>query len=157
VRADLAGPTDVPWLIDVDQQVHLRPDGPGRALIGGFLGRDEAVDQECYKREYDKAWADEVRVAVAAAFGLTDADSEILEGWAGLYPGTVDYLPVVELSLPGLITAAGFSGTGLMHAPAIGDIVNSLAQGKSHPAIDISGLASSRFKTPGKSRDRTGF
>lgn len=29
-----------PWLIDVDNQVHLRPDGEGRALIGGFLGKN---------------------------------------------------------------------------------------------------------------------
>lgn len=157
VRADMTGHEDMPWLIDVDRQVHLRPDGPGRALIGGFLGRDAVVDPEQYARENDRGWVREVRIAAAKAFGLTDRNCKILSGWAGLYPGTLDYLPVLELSLPGLITAAGFSGTGLMHAPAIGQIVGSLAQGNPDQFIDISSLSASRFKSRSEPREHSGF
>lgn len=157
VCADITGPEDMPWLIDVDKQVHLRPDGPGRALIGGFLGRDEVVDPDRYIGENDRAWVGEVRIAAAEAFGLTDRNCKILAGWAGLYPGTLDYMPVLELSLPGLITAAGFSGTGLMHAPAIGQIVSSLAQGKPVEAFDVSSLAASRFNSQSAAREHTGF
>ncbi len=157
VRADMAGPVDTPWLIDVDRQVHLRPDGTGRALMGGFLGRDETVDPEQYARDNDRVWAREVRIAAAKAFGLTDRNCKIITGWAGLYPGTLDYLPVLELSMPGLVTAAGFSGTGLMHAPAIGDIVNSLAQGKNFPQLDVTGLSAQRFKSQTGVAESTGF
>jgi sarcosine oxidase subunit beta len=156
-RAEFSGPKDVPWLIDVDRQVHLRPDGPGRALIGGFLGRDEVVDPDHYARENDRVWVRDVRIAAAKAFGLSDRNCKILSGWAGLYPGTADYLPVLELSKPGLITAAGFSGVGLMHAPAIGQIVNGLTQGKPDEVMDISMLASSRFDQPSAAREKTGF
>lgn len=157
VRGDIGGPAEFPWLIDVDLQVHLRPDGAGRALIGGFLGRDEEVDPDRYAHENHRDWVDEVRIAATKAFGLTRQDCEILAGWAGLYPGTSDYLPVLEMSLPGMITAAGFSGTGLMHAPAVGQIVSLLAQGRTDEVIDISSLAASRFNSRSVAQEQTGF
>src|SRR5207247_8137740 len=36
----------LPWLIDADGQVHVRPDVDGGAQVGGFLGRDETVDPD---------------------------------------------------------------------------------------------------------------
>ena len=157
VRPQRPVPDDTPWLIDLDTEVHLRPDGQGRALIGGFLGADEAADPEHYAREYSPDWADRVRVAAADSFGLSAPDCEIVEGWAGLYPGTLDYLPVVEVSMPGLITAAGFSGTGLMHAPAVGQLVAGLATGDEPPGLDLSALSSARFKEGPGVAEQTGF
>lgn len=157
VRSGRAVPDGTPWLIDLDAQVHLRPDGQGRALIGGFLGKDEAADSEHYAREFSQDWADRVRAAAATSFGLTEADCRIVEGWAGLYPGTADYLPVVEETVPGLITSAGFSGTGLMHAPAIGRIVADLARGQAPQGIDLSALRSSRFDGARTVAEATGF
>jgi len=150
-------PDVLPWLIDTDRQVHLRPDGGGRALIGGFMGRNESTDPQFYAREYSADWARRVRVEVSKAFGLTEPDCEIVEGWAGLYPGTFDYLPVLEESLPGLITAAGFSGTGLMHAPAIGKIVADMVSGRTPDGIDISSLGSGRFSKLSSVAETGGF
>lgn len=78
-------------------------------------------------------------------------------GFAGLYPGTFDYLPVLEESLPELITAAGFSGTGLMHAPAIGEIVADMVSGRTPGGIDISSLGSGRFSKPSSVAETSGF
>jgi len=149
--------SELPWLIDTDRQVHLRPDGGGRVLIGGFMGQDKPTDPQSYAQEYSTEWANRVRVEVSKAFGLTKADSEIVEGWAGLYPGTCDYLPVLEMSLPGLITAAGFSGTGLMHAPAIGKIVADMVSGHTSGGIDISSLGSDRFEQTTHVTETSGF
>ena len=157
VRPTQPVPDILPWLIDTDRQVHLRPDGGGRALIGGFMGRNESTDPQFYAREYSADWARRVRVEVSKAFGLTEPDCEIVEGWAGLYPGTFDYLPVLEESLPGLITAAGFSGTGLMHAPAIGEIVADMVSGRTPDGIDISSLGSGRFSKPSSIAETSGF
>ena len=157
VRPTQPVPDILPWLIDTDRQVHLRPDGGGRALIGGFMGRDESTDPKLYTREYSADWARRVRGEVSKAFGLTEPDCEIVEGWAGLYPGTFDYLPVLEESLPGLITAAGFSGTGLMHAPAIGTIVADMVSGRTPDGIDISSLSSGRFSKPSSVAETSGF
>ena len=157
VGPELPVPDETPWLIDLDSQVHLRPDGQGRALIGGFLGRDDPVEPSEYDRKVSDSWSRQVREAAAKSFGIVDKACAIVDSWAGLYPGTLDYQPVLEISKPGLITAAGFSGTGLMHAPAVGQIVADLVSKGSTSALDISGLRSARFGQGGPVMERTGF
>ena len=150
-------PDVIPWLVDVDRQVHLRPDGQGRGLVGGFLGQDPVVDPDRYDPRPDDTWASAVRRAASDAFGLCAADAAIIEGWAGVYAGTPDYHPVIEQSCPGLLTAAGFSGTGLMHAPAVGMLVCELALSGKAESVDISGLRSSRFRDQSEPMDISGF
>ena len=52
---------------------------------------------------------------------------------------TPDKHAIIDVPLPGLIVATGFSGHGFMHSPATGKIVASLVKGKK-PVIDISEL-----------------
>ncbi|MEO1192129.1 MAG: FAD-dependent oxidoreductase [Pseudomonadota bacterium] len=148
---------NMPWLIDVDRQVHVRPDGDGRALIGGFLGHDAATDPERYEQSYSNTWASQVREAAHRAFGLIEPDCEIVTGWAGLYPGTSDYLPVAEVTWPGMVTIAGLSGTGLMHAPAMAEIAWDLAHAVETPWLDTAVLNSRRFDGATQQLERTGF
>lgn len=146
-----------PWMIDVDRQVHLRPDGGGRALIGGFLGRDDPSDPQRFDRDYTDAWADQVRKAASRSFGITPMDCPIVTGWAGLYPGTRDYSPVAEVTAPGMITVAGLSGTGLMHAPAMAEIAWDLANSVDTSWIDARTLSSERFEKTETQLESTGF
>ena len=157
VLPQLPVPDQTPWLIDLDSQVHLRPDGEGRALIGGFLGRDDPVEPSGYDKKVSGNWSQQAREAAARSFGIVDETCDVVDSWAGLYPGTLDYLPVLEISKPGLITAAGFSGTGLMHAPAVGQIVADLVLKGSTSALDITELRSDRFGQGGPVVERTGF
>lgn len=157
VRPDAPIPSETPWLIDTDAQVHLRPDGEGCALIGGFLGADEASEPQNFQAAYDTNWADRVREAACFAFGLTGPKVEIVDGWAGLYPGTQDYLPIVEHTCPGLLTVAGMSGTGLMHAPAIAEIAWDLHNGIETTWIDRTQLSVARFKRSSGIVETTGF
>ena len=119
-------PDRIPWLIDIDKQVHLRPNGSGQALIGGFLGKDEAVNPKIYSPATSKEWLAQVIKVAQQTFGVSGANPIVLRHWSGLYPGTNDYLPVIEETTPGFYTIAGFSGTGLMHAPAVGKIASDL-------------------------------
>ena len=146
-----------PWMIDVDRQVHLRPDGGERALMGGFLGSDTARDPQRFNKDYTDNWADQVRRVASTAFAVTERDCPIVTGWAGLYPGTVDYLPVAEVTVPGMITIAGLSGTGLMHAPAIAEIAWDLSTGSDTTWIDAKALSSERFKSTEGQLESTGF
>ena len=150
-------PEGIPWLIDIDHQVHMRPDGSGRALVGGFLGHDDPDDPDDYNPALSERWSTAVREQASQSFHLSRPDCPVLRGWAGLYPGTVDYLPVLEQSIPGLVTAAGFSGTGLMHAPVVGQIVADLVWGGSTSVLDISALQSSRFNNEQPIADSSGF
>ena len=152
-----AVPEEIPWLIDMDRQVHMRPDGSGRALIGGFLGHDEATDPNTYDPDLSEEWSKEVRREASHSFCITDPESSVLSGWSGLYPGTVDYMPVIDETLPGLVTAAGFSGTGLMHAPIVGEIVADLTMSTKRNLVDISSLNSTRFTKESQILESTGF
>ena len=72
--------------------------------------------------------------------------ANVKTGWAGLYEDTPDKHPILGhiASVPGFVSAAGFSGHGLMHAPAVGEAIAELIiDGKT--TLDISALSYERF------------
>ena len=79
--------------------------------------------------------------------GMVDAG--LTGGWAGLREMTPDDLGVVGPveGFEGLFVAAGFSGHGFMHAPAIGEVVAARLTGRRAP-VDVSALSPSRFAHP---------
>ncbi len=157
VKPEKPFPDSCPWLIDIDSQVHTRPDGAGRALVGGFLGNNEVTKLKGYDFPISEDWRQRVLIAAERSFGLIDCNSEVLHHWGGLYPGTVDYQPVIEEEKPGLFTAAGFSGTGLMHAPAAGLIMRDLVKFGKSEKINLDAFSSKRFKTFKSVSEKTGF
>ncbi len=73
--------------------------------------------------------------------------ANVKTGWAGFYEDTPDKHPILGnvKAVPGLVCAAGFSGHGLMHAPAAGEAVAQLiVDGRT--TLDISRLAYERFE-----------
>ena len=157
VKPEKSFPDSCPWLIDIDNEVHTRPDGAGRALVGGFLGNNEVTELQGYDFPISEDWRQRVLIAAERSFGLIDWNSEVLQHWGGLYPGTVDYQPVIEEEKPGLFTAAGFSGTGLMQAPAAGLIIKDLVKFGKSEKINLSALSSHRFETLKSVSEKTGF
>jgi len=72
--------------------------------------------------------------------------ANVKTGWAGFYEDTPDKHPIIGRidSVPGFVSAAGFSGHGLMHAPAAGEAVAELiVDGRT--TLDISALSFERF------------
>jgi len=157
VKPERSVPEATPWLIDVDNQVHLRPDGEGKALIGGFLGKNEETNISKYRYDISSEWCEEVLKTAQSSFGLTPTNSEIIQHWGGLYPGTIDYRPVIEQTQTGFYTAAGFAGTGLMHAPAVGMILCDLITKGHTDKIDILKFSSARFSELPEVEETTGF
>jgi sarcosine oxidase subunit beta len=72
----------------------------------------------------------------------------IVEGWAGLYEMTPDHNPIIgeHPDAPGFFLANGFSGHGLMMAPATGKAVADLVMTGSSPTIDVAAFAYDRFR-----------
>jgi sarcosine oxidase, subunit beta len=66
---------------------------------------------------------------------------------AGLYEMTPDHRAIIDRApgIEGLFLATGFSGHGVMHAPATGRIVADLILKGSTEAFDISPLRATRF------------
>ena len=71
----------------------------------------------------------------------------VVSGWAGLYEMTPDHNALVgeHPDLPGFVVAAGFSGHGLMMAPATGLAVAELIADGRATTFDVSPLAPDRF------------
>ena len=72
--------------------------------------------------------------------------ANVKTGWAGFYEDTPDKHPILGriATVPGFISAAGFSGHGLMHAPAAGEAIAELiVEGKT--TLDISALSFDRL------------
>jgi sarcosine oxidase subunit beta len=85
----------------------------------------------------------EERFPSVAASGL-----DLRRSWSGLYEVTPDHHAVLGPvdALPGLFVASGFSGHGVMHAPAAGRaIAEMLLRGRSE-TVDVSALSPDRFR-----------
>ena len=151
-------PPDLPWLIGMRDEVHLRPDAQGRALVGGFLGHDDPADPDDYERRADARWTRNVLETCSRVFGAVDREAIVHRSWAGLYPGTPDRHPIIDRLSNGLFCALGFSGTGLMHAPAAGTLIAELVAEGSIRSADAAALSARRFTDErGPSSEKTGF
>lgn len=132
-------PASMPMTIWIDDGYHFRV-------------RDDRVlllwpDQPPYGFEatVDDAWIDRVasmtreRVPI-----LRDVPIDRSACWAGLYEMTPDKHPLLGWLDDRTFIAAGFSGHGVMHAPAIGELAAQMIAGEK-TTIDVRALRPSRF------------
>ena len=73
--------------------------------------------------------------------------ANVKTGWAGFYEDTPDKHPIIGAvpGVEGFLCAAGFSGHGIMHAPAAGEAIAELiVDGRT--SLDITPLAYDRFR-----------
>lgn len=68
---------------------------------------------------------------------------------------TPDGHPIVDETRPGLVV--GFSGHGLMHAPAVGTTVAELVLNGATSTVDVSDLTADRFGDGNLLAERTVF
>ncbi len=113
------------------EKAYVVPRLDGRLIAGSTLenvGFDKQVTSEGMHKILDG-----VRAMVPAL-----VDSEIIETWAGLRPGTPDGLPIIgKTSVEGLIVATGHYRNGVLLAPATAAIVRDLiVKGKSQMNIE---------------------
>lgn len=140
-------PNAVPLTIDLDTGSYFRPEREGSAIVGGhFDDEDPNVDPDSYSEKVSIDYtitALERAANVATYFG---PNTEVKDGWAGLYAVTPDDHPIIEETIPGFVSAVGFSGHGFQHAPGTGQLVADIILDGSPASIDISALASERFE-----------
>jgi sarcosine oxidase subunit beta len=111
-------PPEVPMTIDADTGVLVRREGERVLVAWSNADEPPGFDTTC-DPEFVLRFAEalEARFPSVAAAGIDQRRS-----WAGLYEVTPDHHailgPVPER--PGLLLATGFSGHGVMHAPAAG-------------------------------------
>ncbi|MFM2310066.1 MAG: hypothetical protein RLY87_2188 [Chloroflexota bacterium] len=138
-------PGQMPLTIDVATGFWMRKEHD--SLIMGLSNPNEPAG---YNIAVDWAWLDTVLDAGFARFPrLGEVTLAEKQCWAGCYEITPDHMPILgrHPDLPSFINAAGFSGHGIMHAPATGLLMaEELLDGRAH-TFDITPLRIERYKT----------
>ncbi|MFC6786764.1 NAD(P)/FAD-dependent oxidoreductase [Halobaculum halobium] len=146
-------PESDPLVIDADTTAHFRPERDGRALVGGHFAEADPIvtDPDRFSEKPDTEWAVEAVERAGRVADYFGPETRLAGGWAGLYAVTPDHHAIVEESVPGVVTAAGFSGHGFQHAPATARTVAELVLDGEASTVDVSGLDRGRFER-GESR-----
>ena len=114
---------------------------------GVLLGMADPDEKPAFDDSVNWDFVPTVVERALARFPILERTS-IRTGWAGLYEDTPDKHPILGKvdGVEGFISAAGFSGHGIMHAPATGELITELiVDGRT--SLDISVLSASRFRT----------
>ena len=117
-------PLTAPMVIDMSTGFHFRPEGRGF-----LLAWNDPEQTPGFRTDFDPAFIEKILVHAAnrvPAFENLPINPK--RAWAGLYAMTPDQhciLGPVE-AVPGFYVANGFSGHGVMHAPATGKILSDL-------------------------------
>jgi sarcosine oxidase subunit beta len=138
-------PERLPMVIDMGTGFHFRPEGRGL-----LLAWDDATAPPCEEPVFDPAFVERIlEVAAARVPSFADLPVNPSKGWAGLYEVTPDKHAILGAvpGVDGLWLACGFSGHGVMHAPATGHVLANLVLHGRCDTIDWSALCFDRFRT----------
>ncbi len=136
-------PHTAPMIIDMSNGFHFRPESRGF-----LLAWNDPEETPGFKTDFDAAFVEKILTRAAdrvPCFANLPVNPK--RAWAGLYEMTPDHHPILGEApeLPGFFLANGFSGHGVMHAPATGKILSDLILTGKTDLIDASLLNLSRF------------
>ena len=136
-------PHTAPMIIDMSNGFHFRPEG-----LGFLLAWNDPEETPGYKTDFDPNFLEKILTRAAARVPVFESLAvNPKRAWAGLYEMTPDHHPILgpAAKAPGLFLANGFSGHGVMHAPATGKILSDLLLRGHTELIDPSLLNLARF------------
>jgi sarcosine oxidase subunit beta len=137
-------PHSAPMIIDMSNGFHFRPES-----LGFLLAWNDPEETTGYKTNFEESFIEKILVRAASRVPcFENLAVNPKRAWAGLYEMTPDHHPILGplSSVPGFFLANGFSGHGVMHAPATGKITADLIlQGKTDVVSDVSVLGFDRF------------
>jgi sarcosine oxidase, subunit beta len=136
-------PHTAPMIVDMSNGFHFRPESRGF-----LLAWNDPEEAPGYKTDFDPAFIEKILLRAADRVPIFEnLEVNPKKAWAGLYEMTPDHHPILGESpeVPGFFFANGFSGHGVMHAPATGKILSDLIFTGNTDLIDASLLNFSRF------------
>jgi sarcosine oxidase subunit beta len=134
----------IPMVVDMTNGFHFRPES-----LGFLLAWNDPEETPGYKTSFEPSFIEKVLLHAADRVPcFENLAVNPKRAWAGLYEMSPDHHailgPVPEV--PGLFCANGFSGHGVMHAPATGKIVSDLLlQGATSIVDNVEVLSPQRF------------
>jgi sarcosine oxidase, subunit beta len=136
-------PHSAPMIIDMSNGFHFRPEA-----LGFLLAWNDPEEVSGFNTDFDPAFIEKILTRAADRVPVFENLAvNPKRAWAGLYEMTPDHHPILGEApgAPGFFLANGFSGHGVMHAPATGKILSDLILTGKTDLIDASLLTLSRF------------
>ncbi len=136
-------PRTAPMIIDMSNGFHFRPEG-----LGFLMAWNDPEETPGYRTEFEPNFIEKVLTRAASRVPcFEEVAVNPKRAWAGLYEMTPDHHPILGAApgVEGLFFANGFSGHGVMHAPATGKIVADLVLKGSTDLVDAKLLDLQRF------------
>ena len=136
-------PHTAPMIVDMSNGFHFRPESRGF-----LLAWNDPEETPGYKTDFEPSFIEKILTRAANRVPVFENLAvNPKRAWAGLYEMTPDHHPILGESseVPGFFFANGFSGHGVMHAPATGKILSDLILSGKTDLIDASLLNFSRF------------
>jgi sarcosine oxidase subunit beta len=136
-------PHTAPMIIDMSNGFHFRPES-----LGFLLAWNDPEETPGYKSEFEPSFIEKILTRAAERVPcFENLAVNPKRAWAGLYEMTPDHHPILGEApqAPGFFLANGFSGHGVMHAPATGKILSDLILTGKTELIDASLLNLTRF------------
>jgi len=136
-------PHTAPMIIDMSNGFHFRPESRGF-----LLAWNDPEETPGYKIDFDASFIEKILTHAADRVPVFEnVEVNPKRAWAGLYEMTPDHHPILGESpeVPGFFFANGFSGHGVMHAPATGKVLSDLILTEKTGLIDASLLNFARF------------
>lgn len=136
-------PHTAPMIIDMSNGFHFRPEARGF-----LLAWNDPEETPGFKTDFDPGFVEKILTRAAdrvPCFANLAVNPK--RAWAGLYEMTPDHHPILGEApgAPGFYLANGFSGHGVMHAPATGKILADLILTGKTNLIDARLLNFQRF------------
>ncbi|MBV8892361.1 MAG: FAD-binding oxidoreductase [Acidobacteria bacterium] len=136
-------PHTAPMIIDMSNGFHFRPES-----LGFLLAWNDPEETPGFNTEFDHNFIE--KILIRAAHRVPCFESLAVNpkrAWAGLYEMTPDHHPILGPApeVSSLFLANGFSGHGVMHAPAAGKILADLILTGHSELVDTSLLSLQRF------------
>src|SRR5262245_39336373 len=136
-------PHTAPIIIDMSNGFHFRPEGRGF-----LLAWNDPEETPGYKTDFEPAFVEKILTRAADRVPVFENLAvNAKRAWAGLYEMTPDHHPILGTApdVSGFFLANGFSGHGVMHAPATGKILSDLILDRKTSLIDAKLLDLARF------------
>jgi sarcosine oxidase subunit beta len=136
-------PHTAPMIIDMSNGFHFRPEA-----LGFLLAWNDPEETPGYKTDFEPSFIEKILTRAADRVPIFENLAvNPKRAWAGLYEMTPDHHPILGPvpEVPGFYLANGFSGHGVMHAPATGKILADLILTGSTDLIDATLLDLARF------------
>ena len=137
-------PHTAPMIIDMSNGFHFRPES-----LGFLLAWNDPEETPGFKTDFEPGFIEKVLTRAAARVPcFENLAVNPKRAWAGLYEMTPDHHPILGplTEVPGFFLANGFSGHGVMHAPATGKILADLILHQKCDLVDTSLLSLDRYR-----------